>query len=347
MAAKPIQQHFFIQRGESEGIGQIPTDILHAKSYMELAADTGYTQWKKHRREAKKREDLSGQEVDLKTQLRATDKFLDKAFTGTSLIEQTTERVAALHTGNGEPIRISYPFSYGSEFGSKNFLAVGFAEELQSRLVHSLRKHPKMHDREFVVAVDHRIMQISKCNRTDASEAGRISMQHLFGGDVRTNAIYVLVDDDSEMGSTLANMGHFVVQNGGKVAAFAVPAIMPGGQHLGLREKTNEVLGDKFNMPELERMLARYGITPDTLTNNEGILLWGMAADASKSRDQDTFTALLADAGIKKEDLKIYEVANGSPAQLEKAFLDPPYSLAEIAQRADGELPNRKTDRKR
>ena len=51
MATKqPQQQHFFIQRGESEGIGQIPTDVLHAKSYMELAADTNYTQWKKHRR---------------------------------------------------------------------------------------------------------------------------------------------------------------------------------------------------------------------------------------------------------------------------------------------------------
>ncbi len=113
--------------------------------------------------------------------------------------------------------------------------------------------------------VDEGIVQITRVFHTGADPMERLATRPRFEGTVKPDAQYVLVDDVTSMGSTLAELAHFIQFHGGKIGHIVV--LVNAGRDKRLRPS-------KQLLATLERryhheIRAIFGIHVSALTANE------------------------------------------------------------------------------
>lgn len=129
--------------------------------------------------------------------------------------------------------------------------------------------------------VDTEIVQSDRVYHTGADPMERMAARALFEGKVIPGAEYVLVDDVTNLGGTLAELSNFISAFGGVVKDVVVlvnagrnPALVPGKKFVRL---IKERFDDEFTKV--------FGIEPAALTANEAAYLVGFQSiDAIRNR---------------------------------------------------------------
>ena len=133
----------------------------------------------------------------------------------------------------------------------------------------------------FQGVVDTGIVQSDRVYHTGADPMERMAARAQFEGDVVPEAKYVLVDDVTNLGGTLAELSNFIEAHNGVVEDVVVlcnagrnPALVPGKKFVRL---IKERFSDEFT--------EAFGIEPGALTANEAEYLVGFKSiDAIRNR---------------------------------------------------------------
>jgi len=119
--------------------------------------------------------------------------------------------------------------------------------------------------------VDTEIVQSDRVYHTGADPMERMAARAQFVGQVTPGADYVLVDDVTNLGGTLAELANFIQLHGGVVNGVVVlvnagrnPALVP-------ESKFVQLIKERFN----EEFTRIFGIEPQALTANEAQYLVG------------------------------------------------------------------------
>jgi N12 class adenine-specific DNA methylase len=130
-------------------------------------------------------------------------------------------------------------------------------------------------------SIDAEIIQTNQVHHTGADAMQRLISRPVFDGDVVKNGRYVLVDDATTLGGTLAELAHYIISNGGKVEGVVT---------LTNAMRNAKVIPNKLQTRTIER---RYGdeirelfhIDPNALTAPEASYLIGFKnADELRKR---------------------------------------------------------------
>ena len=125
------------------------------------------------------------------------------------------------------------------------------------------------------------IVQITRVFHTGADPMERMSLRAEFDGAVIKGAQYILVDDVTNMGGTLAELANFLLEKGGLVSAVVVLVNAGRVKHFHPARTIIKKLEERFNH-EIEEI---FGITPSALTANEANYLVGFkTADEIRNR---------------------------------------------------------------
>jgi hypothetical protein len=128
---------------------------------------------------------------------------------------------------------------------------------------------------------DRGIVQTSRVFHTGADPMERLNNRAEFDGDVRPGARYVLVDDVTTMGGTLAELAHYILAEGGIVAGVAV---------MVNAARSGRLTPDQSLVAELERrhgdaIREIFQVDPAALTAEEaGYLIGFRTADEIRNR---------------------------------------------------------------
>lgn len=138
-------------------------------------------------------------------------------------------------------------------------------------------------------SVDTAIIQANRAFHTGAGPMERLANRPLFDGDVIKGGKYVLVDDVSVMGSTLAAMADHIRRNGGEVAGVVT---------LANASRSGVLRAPKAHVADIERRYGHevrdlFGIEPAALTADE-------AAYIRNFRDADALRSAVASAEGKR-----------------------------------------------
>jgi hypothetical protein len=114
-------------------------------------------------------------------------------------------------------------------------------------------------------------IQVTKVYHTGADPMERLALRPEFEGAVQVGGRYVLVDDVTSLGGTLAELAHYIQFNGGFIQDVAV--IVNAGRNKSLRPdlKTIKTLNERF----ANEIIEIFGIQVDALTANEAQYLVG------------------------------------------------------------------------
>lgn len=128
---------------------------------------------------------------------------------------------------------------------------------------------------------DQGIVQISRVYHTGADPMERLISRPQFEGIVKPDGNYVLVDDVTSMGRTLADLANFIQKHGGKIAHVVV--LVNAGRNKSLRPD-NALLQTLHRRYEHE-IRSIFGIHTTALTANEARYLIGFRhADEIRNR---------------------------------------------------------------
>lgn len=118
---------------------------------------------------------------------------------------------------------------------------------------------------------DKDIVQVTKVYHTGADPMERLALRPEFEGAVQVGGRYVLVDDVTSLGGTLAELAHYIQFTGGFIQDVAV--IVNAGRNKSLRPdlKTIKTLNERF----ANEIIEIFGIQVDALTANEAQYLVG------------------------------------------------------------------------
>lgn len=133
----------------------------------------------------------------------------------------------------------------------------------------------------FQGMVDTEIVQSDRVYHTGADPMERMAARAPFEGGVVVGARYVLIDDVTSLGGTLAELGNFIAAHGGVVEDVVVlvnagrnPALVPG-------KKFVRLIKERFN----DEFTEVFGIEPEALSANEAEYLVGFRSiDAIRNR---------------------------------------------------------------
>lgn len=116
-----------------------------------------------------------------------------------------------------------------------------------------------------------RIVQSDRVFHTGANAMERMAARAQFVGDVQPGGSYVLVDDVTSLGGTLAELANYIQYSGGKIRDVVVlvnagrnPALVP-------QPKSVQLLNKRFG----DEIYNIFGIKPEALTANEAQYLVG------------------------------------------------------------------------
>lgn len=120
------------------------------------------------------------------------------------------------------------------ERGLTNAIPFAYADSL-----HALTGRP----------IDQEIVQSARVGRTKLSKMQRFLYQPSFGGAVRTDEPYILVDDVATTGGTLAALRSYIIRNGGQVLFATVLANHSAkNQPFPISVETHRVLTNRFGI---------------------------------------------------------------------------------------------------
>jgi hypoxanthine phosphoribosyltransferase len=118
---------------------------------------------------------------------------------------------------------------------------------------------------------DKDIIQVTKVYHTGADPMERLALRPEFEGSVQVGGQYVLVDDVTSLGGTLAELANYIQVNGGVVKDVAVIVNAGRNKSLNPDRKTVKILKERFENDIIEL----FGIQVDALTANEAQYLVG------------------------------------------------------------------------
>jgi orotate phosphoribosyltransferase len=130
-------------------------------------------------------------------------------------------------------------------------------------------------------SLDTDIVQITRVFHTGADPKERMASRPEFEGIVTPDSDYVLVDDVTTMGGTLAELASYIQALGGKVAGVVVLVNAGRLEELHPSKSTLSKLKSRYEheIPQL------FGIQPEALTANEASYLIGFrTADEMRNR---------------------------------------------------------------
>ncbi len=166
--------------------------------------------------------------------------------------------------------------------------------------------------KETGLEVDDNIIQSNRAHHTGADASTRLLRAPKFEGAVQRDREYIIVDDVTTSGSTLAGLRRYIELNGGKVVAASSLATSSSAQtgyggYLAIKSETLTKLEERFDIQALERVLYRHGIanTVKELTNSQG-LYFSRFKSVESIRDRLAKAAqkgiISEDAGLSPED---------------------------------------------
>lgn len=119
--------------------------------------------------------------------------------------------------------------------------------------------------------VDREIVQTDKVYHTGADPMERMATRAQFDGEVSHGARYILVDDVTTMGGTLAELSNYIRVQGGLVSGVIV--LVNAGRKAELAPDLNDVriIRNRFE----NEFVEIFGIEPEALTANEARYLVG------------------------------------------------------------------------
>mgnify|MGYP003629465854 CR=1 FL=1 len=146
------------------------------------------------------------------------------------------------------------------------------------------------------------IVQVEKVYHTGADPMERMSLRPSFEGEVLPGQPYVLVDDVTNMGGTLAELANYILINGGTVEGSIVLCNAGRSHDFIPSKKAVQLLNERFGN-EIKNI---FGISTTALTANEANYLVGFkSADAIRNRltkaEKETIERLRS-KGIYKKD---------------------------------------------
>ncbi len=115
------------------------------------------------------------------------------------------------------------------------------------------------------------IFQTNRAFHTGAKPMERLMTRAEFAGDVTPGAKYVLVDDVTTMGSTLADLAHFIQSRGGNVAGSVV---LTNAMREGTMQAPAKIT-QELEARHGQAISSTIGIKPDALTASEARYLIG------------------------------------------------------------------------
>lgn len=118
-------------------------------------------------------------------------------------------------------------------------------------------------------AVAGEVVQTNKVGHTRAPTFQRIVTPATFGGRVRSDADYVLVDDHVGLGGTLANLRGYVEARGGRVIAMTALTESREARRISLRSETLTMLKERHGKELDTFWTAEFGYGIDCLTEIE------------------------------------------------------------------------------
>lgn len=129
--------------------------------------------------------------------------------------------------------------------------------------------------------VDTEIVQIDRVYHTGADPMERMATRALFSGQVITGGEYVLVDDVTNLGGTLAELSNYIQLHGGVVKDAVVLLNAGRSQSLVPEPKFVRLIKERF----YDDFREIFGIEPSALTANEAKYLADFrSADALRNR---------------------------------------------------------------
>lgn len=168
-------------------------------------------------------------------------------------------------------------------------------------------------------SVDGGIVQAVKVFHTGADPMERLNLRPFFDGPVAPGGKYVLVDDVSTMGGTLAELANYIQLRGGHVAGVVVIVNASRSGTLFPAKKTIRLLVGRFG----DEIREIFGIEPDALTADEANYLIGFrSADEIRNRSakarEETHLRLRSKGVFEAQD----EEARVSTAQRRRIMLN-------------------------
>ena len=133
----------------------------------------------------------------------------------------------------------------------------------------------------FRGTVDREIVQTDRVFHTGADAMERMASRATFEGQVIPGARYVLVDDVTSLGGTLAELSNFIQCHGGQVQDALVLVNAGRNKALVPLPKQIRLIEERFQ----DECLQIFGIAPGALTANEaGYVVDFRSADAIRNR---------------------------------------------------------------
>ncbi len=119
--------------------------------------------------------------------------------------------------------------------------------------------------------VDLELVQSTRVYHTGADPMERLVTRPEFQGEVVAGADYVLIDDVTNLGGTLAELAHYIQSHGGVVHGALV--LVNAGRKKSLQpdQRTIRLISSRFG----NEIVQIFGIQPQTLTCNEASYLAG------------------------------------------------------------------------
>jgi hypothetical protein len=125
------------------------------------------------------------------------------------------------------------------------------------------------------------IMQVNRAHHTGARAMERVAVRAVFDGPVEKNGRYVLVDDVTVMGSTLADLANHIQVNGGKVVGAVTLANAGRSGVLTAPQALVRQIEERFG----DAIREIFGIEPASLTADEAAYIFNFRdADAIRAR---------------------------------------------------------------
>lgn len=123
----------------------------------------------------------------------------------------------------------------------------------------------------FGGTVDKEIVQTDRVYHTGANAMERMVSRATFEGKVVAGGKYVLVDDVTSLGGTLAELNNYIVCRGGEVVDVVVLANAGRNPQLIPNPQDVRIIKERFQ----DECIEIFGIQPDALTANEARYLVG------------------------------------------------------------------------
>ena len=133
----------------------------------------------------------------------------------------------------------------------------------------------------FGATADQTIIQVTKVYHTGADAMERLALRPEFDGVVQPGKRYVLVDDVTSLGGTLAELGHYIQLKGGIVAGIFVLVNAGRLKSFSPDRQTLKLLEQRY----ANELIEIFGIKASALTANEARYLVGFrSADEIRNR---------------------------------------------------------------